>query len=308
MKVIHGLRHIKRPRNGSCVTVGVFDGVHVGHRRIIKTMVSDAAASDLTSVILTFDPHPSSILNPKIKTPSLISLNHRIRLAGELGADLVVVLKFTKALAGMQAAKFTRDVLVGKLGTREICVGENFYFGRGAAAGAKVLKKIAGDTGIAVKIVKPVIIGAKVVSSSLIRHAITTGNLREAGKLLGRPVSILGTVVTGARIARELGYPTANVNPHHEVIPPSGVYAVRANLNGRTYGGVLNIGVRPTFYAPRDQEPAIEVHLFNFDGRIYGKDIEIFFIKRLRGELRFKSSKELIEQIKRDTERAGKIL
>lgn len=308
MKVINGLRHLRRPTKGTCITIGVFDGVHIGHRHIIKKTVSDAGRLGLSSVVVTFDPHPSRVLNPKVKIPSLISLNHRLRLIEELGADAVIILKFTKVFAKMPAEKFVKNILAGELRAKEICVGENFYFGRAAGTGVKALKKIAEDNGIRVRIVKPVMVGGRIVSSSRIRKTVMSGDLHEAEKLLGRPVSVLGTVVCGAGIARALGYPTANVNPHHEVIPPSGVYAVRVNCNGRVYGGVLNVGSRPTFYAPRDEEPAIEAHLFNFDGRIYGKDIEVLFIKRLRGEIKFKNASDLIEQIKRDEEQAKKIL
>jgi len=331
MKVIRGLKHLKRPSRGSCVAIGVFDGVHIGHQKIIKAVVQAAREKGLASIVLTFDPHPSRILRPDSKTPSLISLDHRIKLIEKLGADILIVLKFTKAFASMPAEKFVKNILINKLGAREIVVGENFYFGRGGGSGARALtslraspegersnlkkrllrrpfRPIRNDGRLQVNVIEPVKIAGSIVSSSRIRKLIIEGILREAEILLGRPVSVLGTVVSGARIGRCLGYPTANINPHHEVIPPSGVYAVKAGIDGRLYGGVLNIGTKPTFYAPRDMEPAIEVNIFGFNKHIYGRDIEVRFVKKLRDEIRFRKIEDLVAQIRKDTALARKIL
>ena len=306
MKTIKGLRALRRPMPPTVLTMGVFDGVHVGHRKIIKSIVDEARRRKLTSVVVTFEPHPMKVIAAYAKIPSLISLKHRMRIIEELGVDVVVVLRFSKAFANIAAEDFIKDTLVDKLGMKTVYIGSNFYFGRGGRSGVKDLYRLGKKFGFKTVSVKPVKVHGRAASSSLIRHLIMTGKIDEASELLDRRVSILGTVISGARLARELGYPTANLNPHHEVIPPSGVYAVFVRLNDAIYKGILNIGIRPTFYAPRDREPAMEVHIFDFKEKIYGKDLEVFFVKKLRAEETFKNREELISQIKIDENRAKK--
>lgn len=308
MQIARGIKALRNFPRGSVVTIGVFDGVHVGHSRIISQAVSRAGRIGAESVVVTFDPHPLAVLRPASRAPALISLGHRIRLISRMGPDALVVVPFTKTTAEMRPEDFVRDVLASKLSAREVMVGEDFRFGRGAAADTGEFKRIAGEHGIRVTVVRPVKIAGRVVSSSAIRKAVVSGDIAKASRLLGRPASVLGTVVKGARLARSLGYPTANLNPHHEAIPPSGVYAVRAKLGRKVYGGVLNIGTRPTFYGPRDRETSIEVHIFGFRGSIYGRDIEVFFEKKIRDEVRFDSAEDLIAQIRRDEAKARAVL
>jgi len=307
MRIVIGLKTL-RPIKNSIVTVGVFDGVHIGHRKIIGKVVEAAKRVKLSSVVLTFDPHPLKALNPKSRVPSLISLKHRIKLIGELGVDYLVVLNFTKSFSRIPPERFVRDILVEKTGAKVIYAGPDFYFGKGAKAGPELLKKLSLELGFKVEIVKPVKVRGQVVSSSAIRDYISNGELKEASALLGRPVSILGTVVKGTGLAKYLGYPTANVNPHHEAIPPAGVYAIRVRFGSRQFKGVLNIGARPTFYSPRDKEPAIEAHIFGFRGNLYGKDIEVLFVKKIREERKFKVIADLIGQIKKDEKETLQIL
>lgn len=300
MIIIKGINNLRYPLKGSVSTVGVFDGVHVGHRKILREVAASAKKRGLKSVVMTFYPHPVKILNPGSKIPSLISLDHRIKLIEDCGIDILIIVKFTLFFAAVSAESFARSVLLKKLGTRYFYVGKNFYFGRKGKAGEKELIAIAKRLGFGVRVLSPVKISGNVVSSSIIRRLIIDGDLKNAARLLGRPVSILGTVVRGARIARVLGYPTANINPHHEVVPKVGVYAVKVKVGRQFYKGVLNIGFRPTFFSSRDKEPEIEVHIFGFHKRIYGRDIEIFFVKKLRVERRFSNTKKLVEQIKKD--------
>lgn len=305
MRVVHGLRGFKRSAKATALAIGVFDGLHIGHRKIIERVVRDAKKLKVKSVVLTFDPHPAKVLHPKNHgVPSLISIGHRIKLIEELGVDILVVMDFSRALADLAPEDFARKVLADKLGAREVCVGDNFYFGKGCAAGVDDLNRFGRLFGFKVNVVKSIRMGRNIVSSSLIRKLITSGELRKASKLLGRRVSVLGTVISGARLARELGYPTANLNPHHEVVPPGGVYAVFVKFKEKTYKGVLNIGLRPTFYSPRDRESAIEVHIFDFKGKIYGHDLEVFFVKKLRDEAVFAGKDDLVRQIKKDEEAA----
>lgn len=308
MTVIKGLRRLRRPVEASVVTVGVFDGVHLGHRKVIAGTVERAKALGVRSVVLTFDPHPAMILHPGTWVPSLMSLDHRIRLIGELGVDIIIVANFSKSFASITAEKFVKDVLVSKLGAREVCASKGFFFGKGAEASLELLKKLGARYGFKVDVVKAARVGSGIVSSSRIRKAITAGDIALAARLLGRPVSVLGTVVKGISLASSLGYPTANINPHHEVVPPSGVYAVKVLFRGKMLKGVLNIGMRPTFFAPRDCEPNIEVHIFNFRRHIYGEDLEVLFIKKIRDEVRFENRQELVREIRRDVDIAKSVL
>ena len=308
MKVVDGLKNLKKPIRGSVVTIGVFDCVHIGHNKIIDLVVSRARTLGLKSVVVTFDPHPAKVFSHRSSAPSLISLDHRERLIAERGVDILVVVKFTRRFAGVQAKDFLRDVVWRRLGAKIIYAGRNFYFGRRAWAGSNELKMMAHPLGIKVVEVKPARVDGGVASSSLAREKISRGDLTGASRILGRPVSVLGTVAGGSRLARSLGYPTANINPNHEAVPPSGVYAAMVRLGRKSYKGIVNIGVRPTFYAPRDRETSIEVHIFNFHGDIYGKDLEVLFIKKIRDEIRFSGRDELIQQIRRDERAARKLL
>jgi riboflavin kinase/FMN adenylyltransferase len=305
MKIIHGLKALDIPAKGSVVTVGVFDGVHVGHKKIISHAVARARALGLKSVAVTFDPHPLKVLYPKVKIPSLISLEHRIRTIRALGIDYVALLAFTRAMSRISPEKFVKDILIGKLGMKEIYVGDNFFFGRGARAGTRMLEKLSSETDFKAVALKHVKINGRIVSSSLIRQLIVKGDLKQASRMLGRPVSILGTVVHGAKRGRLLGFPTANINPHHEAIPPSAVYAVTVKLNRKIYKAVLNIGIRPTFHRwSHELEPTVEVHLLGFNEDIYGKDIEVIFIKKMRDQFKFKTKEALMAQIHKDVKRA----
>jgi len=293
----------------SIVTIGVFDGVHMGHQAVIKKVVSRAKAMGIISIVVTFDPHPMKILRGESLAPSLISLKHRVSLIKDMGVDRVIVMKFDKALSMIKPGDFIKNIIMAELKAKEIFVGGDFCFGRGAIADIEALKEIGKITGIKVRRVKAVKKRSRVVSSSEIRRLVVNGKIRDASKLLGRPFSILGTVISGAKLARSLGYPTANINPHHEVMPPSGVYAVRVKLNGKLFSGVMNIGTRPTFYDHgRDVEPSIEVHIFGFHGSIYGKDLEIVFVNRIRAEKKFKTTDSLIEQVKKDVKTAKRLL
>lgn len=293
----------------SVVTIGVFDGVHKGHAAVIKKVARRARVKGLKSIVITFDPHPLKVLRVSHLVPSLISLKHRINIIKELGIDEVLVMKFDRKMASLSPEEFVKDILVRSLHTAEIFVGSDFYFGRNARAGVKKLKEIAKKFLVDVKVVKPVKRSGATISSSLIRELVSSGRIREASGLLGRPFSILGTVVGGSRLARTLGYPTANINPHHEAMPPSGVYAVKVKFKEKLFKGVMNIGVRPTFFDHgRDKEPSIEVHIFDFHERIYGKDLEIIFVKKLRKEKKFRTIDSLVRQIRKDEIAARKLL
>ncbi|NQU95543.1 MAG: bifunctional riboflavin kinase/FAD synthetase [Candidatus Omnitrophica bacterium] len=298
------------------VTIGVFDGVHCAHQRIIETLIKKAKRKNSKTLLITFDPHPANISSLSKKVPLLISLKHRLHLLGEMGLDNVLVLRFDRKFAKVSAAKFIEKVL-GKIHIDEIIVGKNFFFGNKKRGKVGDLGKFSEDYGYRLSVISEVKRSQKVISSTWIRSLILKGDLRKARTLLGRPVTVLGTVIPGHKRGRIIGFPTANINPHHEVIPPSGVYAVKISLTssgtggpkGKIYNGIMNIGTRPTFKGVSpDVEPTIEAHIFNFNKYIYGKDLEIIFVKKIRKEKRFKDAASLARRIKMDEKRARQIL
>ncbi|MEE8359718.1 MAG: riboflavin biosynthesis protein RibF, partial [Candidatus Omnitrophota bacterium] len=292
MKVYRSIKNVEKVSSGSVVTLGIFDGVHKGHAHIIRSLVKRAKKLGKKSIILTFHPHPSAILHPKTAVPLLTSLDHRLKLLEKHGVDIVVLLRFNERFSKTAPEAFIKNFLLDRLRMAEIFVGRNFVFGRNRKGGTKLLNTLSTKYGFRVRRKRLLRKRDRAISSTHVRNLILKGKLHEAARLLGRPVSILGTVKEGTKRGRILGYPTANIDPHHEAVPSSGVYVIRAKLarSNRWYGGILNIGVRPTFnpirytlYAIRyPPEPTIEAHLFKFNCNIYGKDIEIIFIKRLR--------------------------
>lgn len=299
MKKIYSLSKIRN----IAASIGIFDSVHIGHKKILKKLVKEAKKEKRKSLVITFHPHPRKILNPSTSVPFITSLEHRLMLMKELGVDFFLVVKFTKSLSRMKAEVFIAKFLVEGLDVKTLVVGENFLFGNKKDGNFEMLKKISRIYGFKLFGVKPAKIKGSVVSSTRIRRAIERGDLRTASLMMGRPVTVLGTVVRGRSIGRRLGFPTANINPHHEAILPSGVYAVRVKLHNRFYNGVLNIGRRPTFGG--DMDPIIELHILNFKRDIYNKDIEIMFKRKIRSERRFPSVEALRNQIKRDIRQAG---
>jgi len=308
MKIVYDYKKMK-PLPRSVGTIGVFDGVHRGHSAVLRRAVREARRLNVKSAAITFDPHPLSVLRPHPKVPRIMSLEHRLRLIAKHGIDVALVVKFSRAFSGMTAEDFVKNIIIRKFNARSVIVGEKFSFGPGASASEATLKSLGDKSGFSVLVVKPLKADGSIISSSRIRTLIQHGDISMAARCLGRPVSVFGTVISGARLARELGYPTANIDPHHEVIPPIGVYAVIALYNKRMYGGILNIGVKPTFFDPgARKEPTIEAHIFNFKKHIYGKTIEILFIKKIRDEQKFKDPDELIRRIHSDEAIARKIL
>lgn len=286
------------------VALGVFDGVHRAHRLILQEAASYARKIKGTSIAVTFSPHPQ-------RKESLYSLEHRLKLIGQLGLDVCVVVKFNKQFSEISAENFIKKFIVEYLGAYYIYVGRDFRFGRKATGSVKTLKKFSRVYGFKIKVFGVISQGGRPISSTVIRRLISEGKLVRAQKLLSRPVSVLGTVIKGAYLAGRLGFPTANINPHHEVLPPSGVYAVKVNLDRRKLNGICYIGKRPTFRNQQKgvlkNEKLVEAHIFNFKKNIYGKDIEIEFIKPIRKERIFSSSRALAEQVRKDITSAKKV-
>jgi riboflavin kinase / FMN adenylyltransferase len=309
MKIIFGIENFKIAdfKKPMVVAIGTFDGVHFAHQAIIKKAVITAKRSKGVSVILTFYPHPMKITNPG-KTPALLtSIDHRIELISKLKPDVCLVVEFKKSFAKMSPEKFIEEILLKKLHIDHVIIGDNFTFGKAKSGDINFLKTYAEKAGFKVQTISALKKSGKIISSSLIRSLIESGKLDQAAQLLGRRFSVLGTVVKGDRRGRSLGFPTANIDPHQEALPPEGVYAIKAMINKKWYGGMLYIGKRPTFYQKADRV-SIEANLFNFDKYIYQLVIELVFIKKIRDDKRFSSKELLIKQMNRDRKRAEEII
>lgn len=300
MWTIFGLANLKKKLKDTVVVIGVFDGVHRGHCYLIKKALAAAQNLNKKLVCITFYPHPKG-------EPCLISLKHRLNLIAQLGVRNCVVIRFNKSFARISAQGFIKNILLKMFRPRLIFVGENFHFGYKASGTARLLRHFEKDFGYKVKAVKELTYAGEKISSRALRALITGGQLKEAEKLLGRPVAVLGTVIKGQKRGRLVGYPTANINPHHEVLPKEGVYAVRVLYRERKYNGLCNIGRRPTFGRAIDSK-TIEAHLFNFRKNIYGQDLEIQFAERIRDERKFPSLISLAAQIHKDTLKAASLL
>ncbi|MDD5596125.1 MAG: riboflavin biosynthesis protein RibF [Candidatus Omnitrophica bacterium] len=301
MKIIYGTSKIKKyPK--PVVALGIFDGVHLAHRKIIQDAVKQAKAIKGTSIAVTFWPHPRG-------AKSLYSLNHRLNLIAGLGVQVGVVIHFDRKFSQVSAEDFIKNIIVKKINACYIFVGENFRFGRYARGDIKLLKKFSQIHQFQLKTYKIIRIKHQPISSTLIRKLIQKGDLKSAEKLLLRPVSVLGTVIHGTSLARQYGFPTANLDPHHEVLPSAGVYLVRTAFKNKNFNGVCYIGPKPTFIQSRlkgklQRDTHIEVHLFNFKGDLYTKNLELQFLMKLRQAKKFGGVANLVAQVKKDLKSA----
>jgi riboflavin kinase/FMN adenylyltransferase len=279
------------------VAQGIFDGVHLGHRAILGTALTRARTAGLEALACTFDPHPMEVLQPERAPRPITTLDERLELIGQTGVDAVVVLVFTRELASIEPEAFVKDVLLERLRAREIVVGYNHRFGRGARGDARLLQALADRSGFLAHVVPPKTVDGAIVSSTEIRAALGRGDVTTAARDLGRPYAIAGTVSPGAGRGRTLGFPTANIVSSLAVLVALGVYRGRLHLNGQTYSAVVNVGVRPTF---GETTLAVEAHLLDFTGDLYGRQVRLEFLERLRDEMRFPSVEALKDQVARD--------
>jgi len=307
MEIVRNIRKINKDSN-SVVTVGVFDGVHIAHREILKRMEEEKKKTGARTLLVTFDPHPQEILRPREKFQILTTIDERIELLKEYDLDIVFVVNFTLEFSNITAEEFCKDVMLEKIGLRKVIVGYNHAFGKNREGNPEKLKEFGERYGFDVEIVPQLLVENIPVSSSKVRSILNNGDVKLASKLLGRYYFINGVVVRGSGRGKELGIPTANIEPNsrRKLIPKNGVYVVRVTIDRKNYYGVMNIGYRPTFEL--DSERVMEVNIFDFDEEIYFKHIKVEFIDRLRDEMKFSSPKELVEQIKIDKERAFEIL
>ncbi len=289
-------------RRPSCLTLGAFDGVHLGHRAVIRTVVEKGVRHGLTSVVMTFDPHPHISLGKGATPPLITCTGQKLSLLEELGVNVCLLVELDDNLAGMSASDFVAEILCRKLGVAGVVAGPRLRFGKGRKGTLSLLKRLGEKLGFWVEVVNEVVVDGVPVSSTMVRRSILGGDLATAEALLGRRFSLLGRVVRGRTIGRKLGYRTANVQPLDQVIPPAGVYAVEVIVNREKHPGALNLGWSPTFPARSVSSPALEVHILDFDRAIYRKQVEIVFHRRIRDERRFPASEDLARQIALDIE------
>jgi riboflavin kinase/FMN adenylyltransferase len=292
------------PRDGKAVvTVGTFDGVHLGHWSVLQEIGRRAAATDRRSVLVTFDPHPLRIVRPEQAPPLLTTPLEKKEILAESGLDYAVFLSFTKELSKYEPRRFVEEVLIGRLGVAELVIGYDHGFGRDRSGDSETLVAIGAELGFGVDVVAPVSVGGAPVSSSRIRAALAARDMEDARLCLGRPYSARGIVVRGDGRGRDLGFPTANlsIGDRDKLIPPPGIYAVRAVLRRGTYVGALHLGPRPTF---KGSPPTIELHLLDFEGDIYGEEVRVDFVRYLREVLPFATVAALVEQMREDVEAA----
>lgn len=297
MELVHGLPQPINERP-TVMTIGVFDGVHLGHQHLIGATVTRARSLECQSAVMTFDPHPDTIIHPERRRLYLSSLDERIEQIGALGADVLVVLPFTHATMALSAQDFMTN-LCRSLALRELWVGWDFALGRKREGNLSKLRELGQALGYSVHPVEPLMIDGATVSSSRIRAALSAGDLETIPRLLGRPFSLRGLVIEGDKRGRTIGFPTANLQiDEMHVLPADGVYVCQARFSDERYGAVTNIGVRPTFAGSRR---TVEAYLLDYTGDLYGEVLHLSFLHRLRGEQKFNGIAELVAQIGRDT-------
>lgn len=295
---------LPRVGRGTVITVGTFDGLHRGHMLVLERTAERARAAGLASIALTFDPHPLDVVNPSAAPPLLTLWDEKLEMFAQTGMDYVIVLPFTAELAALAPETFVARVLVGGLGMKRLLIGHDHGFGRGRAGDAESLRLIGRRAGFPVEVVDAVIGSDGVpISSTAIRRAVAHGDLSRAADGLGRRYSFAGRVTRGEGRGRLLGFPTLNVEvaSARKLLPPHGVYAVHVETRASAFGGMMNVGPRPTF---GDERVGLEVHLFDAAGDWYGDTVRVEFVARLRDTMRFAGPDALVAQLRRDAEMA----
>lgn len=306
MQVIRNAAELDLRDRRVCLAIGMFDGVHLGHQQVIRQAIADAEHCEGVPMVVTFDRHPNTIVAPE-RVPQLIySLPQRVRAIAALGVNSTWLLTFDKPFSQRTGEEFVR-MLVHDLGNiASICVGHDFHFGAGRGGNVGLLKKMGADLGFNVHGLASVALDAETVSSTRIRDAIRRGQFDSAGQMLGRDYGLAGEVMRGDGVGHQLGFPTANIHTTGLVLPPAGVYAVHAHAADKVYRGALNIGYRPTLEIAAAQI-RVEAHLLGFAGDLYGQELEITFVEKLRDEMKFPSLAELQHQIADDVAKTRKI-
>src|SRR5215208_8423592 len=302
MRLFHGYENaeIGRP---AVLTLGVFDGLHLGHQLIISRVVERARQLGAVPTVLTFDPHPRAVLHPESAPPLLQTFDQKVEAFGVLGVEQTIVVRFTPEFAQVRAEDFLRDVVHERLQAREVYLGRGFAFGRRREGDIGLLRRVSGELGFFADEVPEVRLRGQRISSSRIRELLAAGRVNLARRMLGRPYGVEGRVVRGAERGRTIGFPTANLRPDNRVIPRGGVYVTATLIEGSGRRSVTNVGVRPTF--EDTAEPSVETFVMDWDGDLYGDVVRVRFLYRLRDERKFSSIEQLKSQIMRDVDRAN---
>ena len=305
MKLLRDLDNLPDQLRHGAVTIGNFDGVHLGHAGIVERLVAKAREIGGPAVVLTFDPHPTRVLRPEQPPSPLCWMQRKARLLGQLGADAVIAYPTDKAFLGLDARQFFDRILRGRLEARAVVEGPNFFFGRSRQGNIDVLRTLCNEAGIALEVSPPVRVEGQVVSSSLIRTLLAEGQVDQARRMLTEPYRIRGTVVRGAGRGTDLGYPTANVAGVDTLLPGEGIYAGRALVEGRLWPAAISLGPNPTF---DERVRKVEAYLMDYAGQLYDRQIEVDFLTRLRDIVRFDSVDRLVAEMGRDVAAAREIV
>ena len=301
MKIFHGTENanILRP---TVLTLGVFDGLHLGHQEIMRTVVRRARDVRAVATAITFDPHPRAVLFPESAPPLLQTLDQRLANFEVLGIQQAIVIPFTREFATQDAAEFLRSVVHDRLHAREVYLGKGFAFGKDRGGNIDLLRKMSEELGFFADEVPEVCLRGHRISSSKIRKQLAAGHVNLTRRMLGRPYGVEGVIIRGNRRGHTIGFPTANLKPHNRVVPKYGVYATATLVDGKWRRSITNIGVRPTF--EHEAEPSIETYIFDFDSDLYGDVLRVRFLHRIRDERKFSGIDELKAQIEKDSARA----
>jgi len=306
MKLIRAANELNAGNRKVCLAIGFFDGVHLGHQQIIRQTIADARQHGALPLVITFDHHPNAIVAPARVPPLIYSLPQKLRTIESLGPEALLLIHFDKPFSQKTGEAFIRELAATWTGIQSICVGANFVFGYKRGGNVELLKKLGAELKFSVHGMAAVSLDGEPVSSTRIREAIRAGELDLASQMLGRAYSIAAPVIEGDKLGRQLGFPTANLDAAGLALPPNGVYAIHALAGGKNYRAVLNIGTRPTF-ASGNPPLRVEAHLLDFDGTLYGQELEIVFVEKLRAEKKFPSVEELKTQITRDIAEAKNV-
>ncbi|HEX8636183.1 MAG TPA: bifunctional riboflavin kinase/FAD synthetase [Pyrinomonadaceae bacterium] len=305
MRLFHGTDNaeIARP---TVLTLGVFDGLHLGHQLIMRTVAERARATGCVPTVITFDPHPRAVLHPESAPPLLQTFDQKLEAFGVLGIEQAIVVRFDEAFALLRAEEFLRDVVRDRLQAREVYLGRGFAFGRGREGNIEFLRAASGRLGFHADEVAEVCLRGRRISSSRIRELLAAGRVNLARRMLGRPYGVEGRVVKGEARGRTLGFPTANLHPQNRVIPRGGVYVTATLIDGAWRRSVTNVGSRPTFTAEEEAAPSVETYVMKWSGDLYGDVVRVRFLHRLRDERKFSAVAELKAQIDKDVARAAR--
>jgi riboflavin kinase / FMN adenylyltransferase len=306
MEILRSIPELSHLPGPLFLAIGVFDGVHLGHQAVISTSAEHARISNGTPVVVTFDPHPEKILRPE-KAPHLLTATaHKIALIRTLGVRHLLIITFDRQFAATEPEDFVQWLVQHSKPLREICVGHEWSFGKNRRGNLELLTKLGAKFDFNVVGFPPVTVNGEIVSSTTIRRAVETGDFEKAAAMLGREYTILGTVVRGDDLGKKIGFPTANLSAHSEQFPPNGVYFAEAILEGERLPGVVNLGLRPTMSSGKSDR-VLEIHLLDFERDIYGKDLQLRFVRYIRPEKKFENVDALVRQIERDVQQAQEL-